>query len=246
MPPKSKKIISKDETSSSESEVSEKEVRKPTRRIIVAKKDREEIVKKEKEESKKKVEIVADKWNEISSDDDHIEEKHVVKDESSSSEEEIETTKKSFVKKVGAKYTTSSINFDYGRFRDGEIKLNELSTEDIIKAAIVRAHDDNQYQLGKVLKQTVRGMKLECDFPIVGLTRDQIAGGKPKQYSNNYDNRMDRVVNGPRIDHTDRTSGSRSENIDREYRGRNTERGGHASTRGRSQSRFGGIRRTEL
>jgi len=242
MPPKnSKKIVSKNESdSSSESEVSEKEVvqkevRKTSRRIIVAKKD--------KEESKKKVEIVADKWNEISDDEEQHKDipepilkniKQLEKEDSSSDEDE-ETTKKphgSFVKRTSAKYTTSSINFDYGKFRDDDIKLSELSTEDLIKAAIVRSHDANQYQLGKVLKQTLRAMKLECDFPIVGLTRDQIAGGKPKQYSNNY---------GDRTDRTDKTSGDRTE---RDYRGRNNERGTF-STRGRSQSRFGGVRRTD-
>ena len=248
MPPKSKKIVSKDESSSSsESEVSEKEVvqkevRKPSRRIVVAKKD--------KEESKKKVEIVADKWNEISDDEEQHKEmpepilknvKQLEKEDSSSSSEE-EITKKShgsFVKRTSAKYTTSSINFDYGRFRDDDIKLSDLSTEDLIKAAIVRSHDANQYQLGKVLKQTLRAMKLECDFPIVGLTRDQMAGGKPKQYSNNYGDRTDRT-NGSRTD-------TRTDRGDQEYRGdrgRNNERGTFA-TRGRSQSRFGGVRRTE-
>lgn len=65
------------------------------------------------------------------------------------------------------KHTTlSSINFNYNQYRSLE-HLKEIPTADMLRVLIVRAYDQGQNQLFETLKQTLRAMNLECNFPIV-------------------------------------------------------------------------------
>jgi hypothetical protein len=63
--------------------------------------------------------------------------------------------------------TNSAINFSYGQYRDLTHPVNELDSKDLVKILIVRAHDNNQKQLCETMKQTLRAMSLECNFPEV-------------------------------------------------------------------------------
>jgi len=60
-----------------------------------------------------------------------------------------------------ARYSTA-INFKYNDYRDYYVESTE---EDLLKILIVRSYDKNQRQLCETLKQTLRAMNLECNFP---------------------------------------------------------------------------------
>lgn len=59
----------------------------------------------------------------------------------------------------------SSTSFNFAQYAALNTTVQETSTQDLIKALIVRSHNDGQYQLEKTLKHTLRAMNLECDFP---------------------------------------------------------------------------------
>jgi len=67
--------------------------------------------------------------------------------------------------KRGVKYTNSAINFNYADYTDLTEPVSNLNDKDLVKVLIVRAHNCGQRALGDVLKQTLRAMNLECDFP---------------------------------------------------------------------------------
>jgi hypothetical protein len=60
---------------------------------------------------------------------------------------------------------SSSINFNYNSYRNLNGNINEIPTTEVLKVLIVRAFDQNQVQLANTLKQTLRAMNLECNFP---------------------------------------------------------------------------------
>src|SRR3989338_295863 len=70
------------------------------------------------------------------------------------------------------------INFNYSNYRETNV-IHNISSSEIIKALIVRAHDDGQTQLCDTLKQTLRAMHLECNFPIVNNSH-------PSEYNSSY------------------------------------------------------------
>jgi hypothetical protein len=83
----------------------------------------------------------------------------------SNSESEKEKKEKVVYKKEQVKsrhQLTSVINFQYGDYRD---QVSDKSTADLLKLLIVRAHDQNQSKLCETLKQTLRALHYECDFP---------------------------------------------------------------------------------
>jgi hypothetical protein len=43
--------------------------------------------------------------------------------------------------------------------------MKEFDSKELIKILIVRAHDENQKQLCETMKQTLRAMHFECNFP---------------------------------------------------------------------------------
>lgn len=63
----------------------------------------------------------------------------------------------------------SAINFSYNDYRELNAGIKEVSTEDALKVLITRAHDLRQNQLCETLKQTLRAMHFECNFPAVDV-----------------------------------------------------------------------------
>ncbi|ATZ80324.1 hypothetical protein BMW23_0266 [Bodo saltans virus] len=59
--------------------------------------------------------------------------------------------------------SNSVINFPYNDYRN---TLEDTQTADLLKLLIVRAYDQNQSKLCETLKQTLRALHYECDFPI--------------------------------------------------------------------------------
>ena len=70
---------------------------------------------------------------------------------------------------AGARYgsfaSSPALNFDYKMYSEVEQPVNELTTKDLIKICIVRSYNDKQLQLCRSLKQLLRAMNLECEFP---------------------------------------------------------------------------------
>ena len=60
------------------------------------------------------------------------------------------------------KDTTKSSSFDYAKYRD-----LDLSIDDLVKYAIVKSYDSKQFHLGKIFKQILRGMHFEDVLPEV-------------------------------------------------------------------------------
>jgi hypothetical protein len=100
-------------------------------------------------------------WGDLSEDDvnahDSVDEDVGVENESK--------LQRTATKGRGAKYSNSAINFDYSQYESVETSVNELNSKELIKFLIVRAYNEGQHQLCKTLKQTLRAMNLECDFP---------------------------------------------------------------------------------
>ena len=63
----------------------------------------------------------------------------------------------------------SAINFSYNDYRELNAGMKEVSTEDALKVLITRAHDLRQNQLCETLKQTLRAMHFECNFPAADI-----------------------------------------------------------------------------
>lgn len=101
-----------------------------------------------------------------------------------------------FSKPKQNKHDNSAINFNYGQYRT---MCEDKSTQDLIKILVSRAHDGGQRQLCETMKQTLRAMNFECNFPEVTHShppkendpnqgsRGQYRTGKPYQ-KNNYNN----------------------------------------------------------
>ena len=99
-------------------------------------------------------------WGDLSEDDVNAHDS-VDEDAGAENDSKLQRTTKG----RGAKYSNSAINFDYSQYESVETSVNELNSKDLIKVLIVRAYNDGQHQLCKTLKQTLRAMNLECDFP---------------------------------------------------------------------------------
>ena len=85
----------------------------------------------------------------------------------------------------GAKYSNSVINFDYANYESVETPVNELNSRDLVKVLIVRAYNDGQHQLCTTLKQTLRAMNLECDFPTSKATQGSSSYQESKSFKYN-------------------------------------------------------------
>jgi hypothetical protein len=59
----------------------------------------------------------------------------------------------------------SVLNFDYNKVLNLTTGVNEVSTNDLLKIAIVRSHNAGQFQLCKVVKQTLQALNSECNWP---------------------------------------------------------------------------------
>ena len=177
----SKKVV--EETSSSSEEIVIKE-KKPTRRVS-AKKE----VKKEAEKEIVKEVVKEKEWTELndlpvdkiddSSSSESEDEKPNTNTFRSGERSQVRTSNQTHLRSKsqgrGAKYTTSSINFDYSLFKDLETPVNELNSKDLVKILIVRSHQDNQLQLNKTMKQVLKAMNLECNFPVTEYVRESFS-----------------------------------------------------------------------
>jgi hypothetical protein len=103
-------------------------------------------------------------------------------------------------KKNASKNTDSAINFGYNEYRQLKTEADQLSLEDLIKIGIVKAHDEKKIPAREVLKQTLRALKFECNFPeareshpMKDYSQETKFGGKnntykPYRMSNNASN----------------------------------------------------------
>lgn len=182
MPPKkgTTKLVAKKQKEESDSEHSEHEEQHES----VAESDTEKEKEKEKVQVEKKQLSLKNKqseqgWDKKSiSDDKHVEENNDDQEcqegqEGQECQEDQEGQEDQKGAQKGAKYGRSAINFDYSKYTELTKPVNELNTTDLLKVAIVRSFTDNQYQLCKTLKQTLRAMNLECDFPDTSNVRQQ-------------------------------------------------------------------------
>ena len=94
--------------------------------------------------------------------------------------------------KKGARYgsfgASPALNFDYKMFSEVDQPVNELTTKDLIKVCIVRSYNDKQLQLCRSLKQLLRAMNLECEFPgasEMNTERSNTSGGYKGKNPNN-------------------------------------------------------------
>ena len=184
MPP-TKKTASKkpvkDESSSSEDEqvqtkvvekVAEKPVAKTEKKTAPKKQDKPE--KQEEQKAQEKAVFKAPekkgKWEELSNDgSDHDEPEFDNDDE----HQEAQKVDNKFGPKrgAGARYEKSATNFDYSQYANLNEPIGELNSRDLMKVLIVRSYNEGQHQLCKTLKQTLRAMNLECDFPFANTNR---------------------------------------------------------------------------
>ena len=87
-----------------------------------------------------------------------------------------------------SRHANSAINFDYEQYESLTLPVNKLSSMDLVKVLVVRSYKEGQFQLCKVMKQTLRAMNLECDFPgnkEVPYQSDSRGAGNGK-FRNNY------------------------------------------------------------
>ena len=144
----------------------------------------------EKKSDKKQVEKQVEKqnWDELSNEADEVNEFNEVHSDDESNESENNDDNRGHIyrhvhdheqqhyprkQQHNTKYTNSAINFDYKQYAELDKPINEMNSKDILKVLIVRAYNDNQYQFCKTLKQTLRAMNLECNFPLPSLPQTQ-------------------------------------------------------------------------
>jgi|SaaInlStandDraft_4_1057021.scaffolds.fasta_scaffold03343_3 hypothetical protein len=60
---------------------------------------------------------------------------------------------------------SKAMNFRYGDYRNFSGNVEDMSSVELMRVALVRAHDDSQYALMNALKDTLRACNLEQDFP---------------------------------------------------------------------------------
>jgi hypothetical protein len=164
------KKVTRDESSSEDEQVV---VEKP-----VTKKETKEVpksTKKSKETEEKPVEKKTQekgKWEELS--DDNVSENSNNDPAFSDDQDEQKQNISGPNKQRTARYANSATNFDYSQYETLDTSVSDLNNRDLIKVLIVRAYKDGQHQLCKTLKQTLRAMNLECDFPSGPNKREQL------------------------------------------------------------------------
>jgi hypothetical protein len=92
------------------------------------------------------------------------------------------------------KDTTKPSSFDYAKYRD-----LDLSIDDLVKYAIVKSYDSKQFHLGKIFKQILRGMHFEDVLPEVkssASTRGSYEGRGRGNYRGNYRGQNDYSIGG--------------------------------------------------
>jgi hypothetical protein len=99
-------------------------------------------------------------------------------------------------KKAAKHVTNSAINFNYNQYRQPESSLKDMATPEVLKLLIVRAHDDGQSQLCDTLKQTLRAMHFECNFPVTDNSHPKRDDSHRQfAYSRDRDQRPPRFTN---------------------------------------------------
>jgi len=176
MPPtkKTAKKPMKDESSSEDEQVQTKVVEKVVEKSV-AKTEKKPAPKKQDKQEEQKVQEKAvfkapekkGKWEELSNDgSDHDEPEF-------DNDDEHQKVDNNFGPKRGAgvRYEKSATNFDYSQYANLNEPIGELNSRDLMKVLIVRSYNEGQHQLCKTLKQTLRAMNLECEFPFANTNR---------------------------------------------------------------------------
>jgi len=181
----------KEESSSSEDEqvqvveIVEKPVEKTTKKQAVKTEEKtapkaEEKVTAKKEKQTFKAPEKKGKWEELSNDGSEHDQLEVNEDDYDD-QPEVQKTDTKHGPKRGARYEKSATNFDYAQYANLSEPINELNSRDLMKVLIVRSYNEGQHQLCKTLKQTLRAMNLECEFPFGNTARrEQHATGAPR------------------------------------------------------------------
>ena len=73
-----------------------------------------------------------------------------------------------------------ALNFAYSEYRNVNHSASTLSTPDLLRMLIVRAHDDGQTSLKKCLENTLRAVNLECKFPTLPSLNPRHPGNNPQ------------------------------------------------------------------
>lgn len=124
--------------------------------IETEKKDVKEETKEDTKEEEKKEEI-KESWDDgINEEKEHTDEEEI-KDERRVYKIDDERTERRGRQK-------SIIDFDYREFTNISKKVNEMTTEDLIKYLIVRSHSEGQVPLCSALKFVLRGKNCEVSF----------------------------------------------------------------------------------
>jgi hypothetical protein len=89
-----------------------------------------------------------------------------------------------------AKPRSTALSFSYNDYRTINHVTTTVSTPDLLRFLIVRAHDDGQTGLKRCLENTLRAVNLECKFPTLPTVssprppRNQNVNKGPRQPSN--------------------------------------------------------------
>ena len=184
MPPKSKILKKQQNDTDNESHHSDDHVEQPKAKVTKGKKTEKQQDQKLQnaeqldttntttwENSKDDIDMYVDKkeLNKASNSVSHSASHSVChsEDEEDATKDEPQkgmTYKKpNIVQRPGKHATNSSINFNYGDFRE---LVKDLTTQDVLKSLIVRSYYQGQHQLCETLKQTLRALHYECNFPV--------------------------------------------------------------------------------
>ena len=169
---RSKAPIIEDSSSGEDEQVQTKVVEKVAEKPA-AKTSKKPAPKKQSEESKVQEKVVSKapekkgKWEELSNESEHDEQQF------DNDEQEVQEAGNKYESKRGvkARYEKSATNFDYSQYAGLNEPIGNLNSRDLMKVLIVRSYNEGQHQLCKTLKQTLRAMNLECDFPFANTNR---------------------------------------------------------------------------
>lgn len=172
MPPKktSRKLTKGEESASDEHISSEEDQPKKPQKVVVAKPKKEELKKEEpttQVKSKSKAKEEEQKWDEQSQEGSNHDQNEQCNEENQSDQDDHVEQKDTHHEKPhrGARYQSSALKFKYEDFLNLETPVHELTNRELVKILIARSHNDGQYQCCSTMRDVLRAMNLECDFP---------------------------------------------------------------------------------
>lgn len=161
MPPKTstKKVFKKVNVSDSDSESVSS----------VSSVDKPKVVEKKKTDKSTKVQAKAgpekSSWREVS-EDEASDAKHSVSPTGDESGEDVYAVEDvDETQQKGKRNSSSFLNFAYKDYMDVSKPCNDVSTVDLLRTCIARAAAEGQHQLCRSLRDTLKALNFEGDFP---------------------------------------------------------------------------------